>query len=319
MASLSCSISPRTSTVILRERSPFATAMVTSEMLRTCAVRFDAIWFTESVRSRHTPDTSLTFACPPRRPAVPTSSATRVTSELNSPICAIMRFMMFAARRNSPCSGRPSACNDTVRVRSPFATADIESAMFSIGRTRSWISPLTEFSICAQLPCRLAGTMRCRVWPSWPTCWRTRASSAARWRLLLAISLKVSANRPSMPSQCRGSCTAKLPERTSCMACSSTCSGSPMVPPAITVGGPAVASASAPGAGVLRVPRLRGWVSSVTDRQACVVPGRTLRPTSQHNLIAPFNRARHVDAGYPTQFGRVSCVIARSDPCPCSL
>ena len=39
----SSEISPRTSTVILRERSPFATAVVTSAMLRTCAVRFDAM------------------------------------------------------------------------------------------------------------------------------------------------------------------------------------------------------------------------------------------------------------------------------------
>ena len=37
MASLSCRISPRTSTVIFLERSPLATAIVTSAMLRTCA------------------------------------------------------------------------------------------------------------------------------------------------------------------------------------------------------------------------------------------------------------------------------------------
>src|SRR5690606_41973411 len=71
----------RRSSDLLRERSPLATAMVTSEMLRTWAVRLDAIWLTESVRSFHTPDTPSTLACPPRRPAVPTSSATRVTSE----------------------------------------------------------------------------------------------------------------------------------------------------------------------------------------------------------------------------------------------
>jgi len=39
IASLSWRISPRTSTVIFLERSPLATAMVTSAMLRTCAVR----------------------------------------------------------------------------------------------------------------------------------------------------------------------------------------------------------------------------------------------------------------------------------------
>ena len=37
MASLSCRISPRTSTVIFLDRSPLATAIVTSAMLRTCA------------------------------------------------------------------------------------------------------------------------------------------------------------------------------------------------------------------------------------------------------------------------------------------
>src|SRR5436190_1606553 len=40
---LSSRISPRTSTVILRDKSPRATAVVTSAMLRTCAVRLDAM------------------------------------------------------------------------------------------------------------------------------------------------------------------------------------------------------------------------------------------------------------------------------------
>jgi len=43
MASLSCRISPRTSTVIFFDRSPLATAMVTSAMFRTWAVRLPAI------------------------------------------------------------------------------------------------------------------------------------------------------------------------------------------------------------------------------------------------------------------------------------
>ena len=74
-------ISPFTSTVILRDRSPFATAVVTSAMLRTCAVRLPAIKFTLSVRSFQVPDTPSTTACPPSLPSVPTSRATRVTSE----------------------------------------------------------------------------------------------------------------------------------------------------------------------------------------------------------------------------------------------
>ncbi len=40
--------------------------------------------FTESVRSRHTPDTPLTWACPPSLPSVPTSLAIRVTSSANA-------------------------------------------------------------------------------------------------------------------------------------------------------------------------------------------------------------------------------------------
>ena len=39
--------------------------------------------FTESVRSFHVPATPGTTAWPPRRPSVPTSRATRVTSDAN--------------------------------------------------------------------------------------------------------------------------------------------------------------------------------------------------------------------------------------------
>ena len=74
-------ISPRTSTVILRERSPFATAVVTSAMLRTWVVRFAAMELTLSVRSFQVPATPRTSAWPPSLPSVPTSRATRVTSE----------------------------------------------------------------------------------------------------------------------------------------------------------------------------------------------------------------------------------------------
>ena len=76
-------ISPRTSTVIFFERSPFATAVVTSAMLRTCFVRFVAMKFTLSVRSFHVPLTPFTFAWPPSFPSVPTSRATRITSDAN--------------------------------------------------------------------------------------------------------------------------------------------------------------------------------------------------------------------------------------------
>src|ERR1700740_703280 len=77
MVFLSSRISPLTSTVILRDRSPRATAVVTSAMLRTCAVRLPAMELTLSVRSFQVPATPVTTAWPPRFPSVPTSRAPR--------------------------------------------------------------------------------------------------------------------------------------------------------------------------------------------------------------------------------------------------
>ena len=60
--SFSSRISPRTSTVIFLDRSPLATAVVTSAMLRTCAVRLPAIELTESVKSFQVPAPPRTSA-----------------------------------------------------------------------------------------------------------------------------------------------------------------------------------------------------------------------------------------------------------------
>ena len=81
MVFFSSRISPRTSTVIFFDRSPLATAVVTAAMLRTWPVRFEAMKFTLSVRSFQVPATPRTSACPPSFPSVPTSRATRVTSD----------------------------------------------------------------------------------------------------------------------------------------------------------------------------------------------------------------------------------------------
>ena len=81
MVIFSSRISPRTSTVIFLERSPLATAVVTAAMLRTWLVRLAAMKLTLSVRSFQVPPTPRTWACPPSLPSVPTSRATRVTSE----------------------------------------------------------------------------------------------------------------------------------------------------------------------------------------------------------------------------------------------
>src|ERR1700729_3512751 len=55
MVSLSSRISPVTVTVIFFARLPLAMAVDTSAMLRTCAVRFDAIELTLSVKSFQAP------------------------------------------------------------------------------------------------------------------------------------------------------------------------------------------------------------------------------------------------------------------------
>ena len=74
-------ISPLDSTVSLSLRSPLATAVTTLAMPRTWEVKLAAIMFTLSVKSFQVPATPFTSAWPPSFPSVPTSRATRVTSE----------------------------------------------------------------------------------------------------------------------------------------------------------------------------------------------------------------------------------------------
>src|SRR5579863_3787223 len=128
MVSFSSRISPFTSTVILRDKSPRATAVVTSAMLRTWPVRFPAIALTESVRSFQVPATPVTFAWPPRRPSLPTSRATRVTSAANERNCSTIVFSVSLSCRISP---RTSTV--ILRERSPLAMAVATSAML-----RTW-------------------------------------------------------------------------------------------------------------------------------------------------------------------------------------
>ncbi len=122
---LSSRISPLTSTVIFFERSPAATAVVTSAMLRTCEVRLAAIEFTLSVRSLHTPPTPCTSAWPPRRPSVPTSRATRVTSAANDESWSTIVLMVLFSSKISPFTSTVIFFE-----RSPAATAFVTSAMF---------------------------------------------------------------------------------------------------------------------------------------------------------------------------------------------
>src|SRR6478609_4363997 len=77
-------------------------------MFRTWAVRLPAIEFTLSVRSFQVPPTPFTRAWPPSFPSVPTSRATRVTSEAKELSWSTMAFTVLPIRRNSPIKGLPS-------------------------------------------------------------------------------------------------------------------------------------------------------------------------------------------------------------------
>ena len=115
---LSSRISPRASTEIFCVRSPFATAVVTSAIARTWAVRLPAMKFTDLVRSRHVPPTPGTSAWPPSRPSLPTSRATRVTSSANEESWSTIVLMVFFSSSSSPFT-----CTVIFWVRSPVATA----------------------------------------------------------------------------------------------------------------------------------------------------------------------------------------------------
>ncbi len=201
-------------------------------MLRTCAVRFDAIELTFSVRSFQTPPTSRTCAWPPSLPSVPTSRATRVTSEVNTPSCLIMVLTMVAERRNSPCSGRPSTSSCTVCRRSPWATAEMARVTSVVGRSRSSMRVLTELSISPQAPCARPNFTRWRVLPSRPTTWPTRSSSCAMRWLPATISLNVSAILPRMSTRLPGMRTEKSPTRIACSALISSYRSEPPLTPA---------------------------------------------------------------------------------------
>ena len=115
--SFSSRISPLASTVIFLDRSPLATAVVTSAMLRTWSVRFEAIEFTFSVSPRQVPDTSSTSAWP-SLPSVPTSRATRVTSAANERSRSTILLIVSASAATSPLASTLIFCD-----RSPSATA----------------------------------------------------------------------------------------------------------------------------------------------------------------------------------------------------
>ena len=173
--SFSSRISPRTSTVIFFDRSPLAMAVATSAMLRTCPVRLEAMKLTLSVRSFHVPPTPGTTAWPPSLPSVPTSRATRVTSEAKALSWSTIVLMVFFSSRISPFTSTV-----ILRPRSPRATAVVTSAML---RTCAVRLPAIELTLSVR-SFQVPATPGTCAWPpslpSVPTSRATRVTSPAK-------------------------------------------------------------------------------------------------------------------------------------------
>ncbi len=174
---LSSRISPFTSTVIFFDRSPAATAFVTSAMLRTWLVRLLAMKLTLSVRSFHVPATSRTSAWPPSLPSVPTSRATRVTSAAKDRSWSTMVLTVFLSSRISPFTSTVIFFE-----RSPAATAFVTSAIL-----RTWLVRLLAMKLTLSVRSfHVPETPSTFAWPpslpSVPTSRATRVTSEPKER-----------------------------------------------------------------------------------------------------------------------------------------
>ena len=175
-------------------RSPFATAVVTSAMLRTWEVRLPASVLTFSVRSFQTPETPRTCAWPPSLPSVPTSRATRVTSSAKvESWSTIVLIVSFSSRIS------PRASTVIFRLRSPCATAVATSAMFRTCPVRFDAIPFTDSVRPRHVPLTPSTCAWPPSTPSVPTSWATRVTSAAKRESWSTIVLIVSFSSATSP------------------------------------------------------------------------------------------------------------------------
>ncbi len=201
MVSFSCRISPDTLTVIFLDKSPCATAVATSAILRTCAVRLFAMELTESVKSFQVPATPRTTAWPPSLPSVPTSRATRVTSEAKALSWSTVVLMVSFSCRISPRTSTVIFFD-----KSPLAMAVETSAMLRTCAVRLFAMELTESVKSFQVP----ATPSTFAWPpnrpSVPTSRATRVTSPAKALSWSTIVLTVSFSCRISPDTGRRAC-----------------------------------------------------------------------------------------------------------------
>ncbi len=185
IVSASAATSPFASTAIFCERSPSATAVDTVAIERTWSVRFEAMKFTDSVRSRHVPETPFTSAWPPRMPSVPTSRATRVTSSANEESWSTMVFTVSFSSAISPCTSTV-----TFWDRSPSATAVVTCAMSRTWSVRFVAIRFTESVRSFQVPATFGTSAWPPSLPSVPTSRATRVTSSANeesWSTMVLV------------------------------------------------------------------------------------------------------------------------------------
>ena len=165
----------------------------------------------------------MTCAWPPSLPSVPTSRATRVTSDVNTESCSIIVLTSFAERRNSPLRARPSASSSIDCPRSPLATAPIVRAISAVGRTRSSISVLMDSTFVAHWPIAPGSDMRCFSRPSLPTVTLKRSTSRVMSVLMGDGLVERLGDPPFGSAQSDGRRHEKSPSRNAIIAASSIC------------------------------------------------------------------------------------------------
>ena len=163
-------------------------------MLRTWSVRFEARKFTDSVRSRHVPLTPSTFACPPRRPSVPTSRATRVTSAANDESWSTIVLIVALSSSISP-----RASTVIFWLRSPVATAVVTCAMLRTWPVRLLAMRFTLSVRSRHVPLTPSTSACPPSRPSVPTSRATPVTCSAKTRSRSVIELIVSASVATSP------------------------------------------------------------------------------------------------------------------------
>ncbi len=130
--------------------------------------------FTLSVKSFQVPATPRTSAWPPSLPSVPTSRATRVTSEAKERSWSTIVLMVSFSSRISPRTSTVIFFD-----KSPLATAVVTAAML-----RTWLVRLPAMKLTLSVRSfQVPATPLTRAWPpslpSVPTSRATRVTSAA--------------------------------------------------------------------------------------------------------------------------------------------